>query len=439
MHALLKRKLKPYPSAGGYVPKITTPELMQQIHNVTKSTAVPSWINSVPYNYGDATAGTLKADEWRNMTTIFLPLALISMWGEGSTHLTALHVSKVREILDHTMLLVSAITLVCMRTKTEARSMSYLDCMAQYISILPKLHPNASLKPNHHMSMHVPLFLRLYGPARGWWCFPYERLIGQIQRMLSNHKVGQMESTLLHSFLKAANLRRWLSNPQSPSIFREIKNVFDEIHLGSNSYNDPHADPDLDISTPRSVPKDLQEMLSISDTKVYIRARIKLQGIFYASSDTHLGNSLIHFYPNGDRSRPPIPGRINYIYSIDGISYAFALQRQISLPHDALDPFAQYPYFPASMYSSKYSPSLECVDFDSIFCHYARWDVSPDRSVVLSLSRVSYSSITLRDSQFELTLFRRNDHTLEFCILFSRMPVCAFAPASFFCPRTHRV
>ena len=97
------------------------------------------------------------------------------------------------------------------------------------------------------------------------------------------------------------------------------------------------------------------------------------------------------------------------------------------------------PYFPASMYSSKYSPSLECVDFDSIFCHYARWDVSPDRSVVLSLSRVSYSSITLRDSQFELTLFRRNNHTLEFCILFSRMPVCAFAPASFFCPRTHRV
>ena len=59
-----KRKSKPYPSAGGHIPKLTTPELMRRIQVIIKDTVVPSWINSVPYNYGEAAAGVLKADEW---------------------------------------------------------------------------------------------------------------------------------------------------------------------------------------------------------------------------------------------------------------------------------------------------------------------------------------------------------------------------------------
>ena len=58
----LKRKLRPYHLLGGYTPKLTMPELMQHIHNVIKDTVTPSWINSVPYNYGEAAAGVLKAD-----------------------------------------------------------------------------------------------------------------------------------------------------------------------------------------------------------------------------------------------------------------------------------------------------------------------------------------------------------------------------------------
>ena len=203
------------------------------------------------------------------------------------------------------MLLVSAISLVCMHSMTEARSNAYLDCMTQYISNLPKLHPNANLKPNHHMSMHVPLFLQLFVPARSWWCFPYEQLIGQIQRLLSNHKIGQMESTLLLSFLKATKLQHWLSDPQSPSIFKEIKLVFDNIYKSNNLYNNPHYDSstdqaNLDVSTPQSILDDLKNMQIINKNKLFIRAHIKLQGISYTCSQTHLGNSLVHFHPDGD-------------------------------------------------------------------------------------------------------------------------------------------
>ena len=132
---------------------------MQQIQDVIEDTVVPLWIDSVLYNYGKAAAGVLKADKWWNMTTIYFPLALISMWGKGSIHQTALDAIKLCEILDHTMLLILAISLVCMHTMTEAQSKAYLDCMIQYISMLPILYPNANIKPNHYMSMHVLLFM----------------------------------------------------------------------------------------------------------------------------------------------------------------------------------------------------------------------------------------------------------------------------------------
>ena len=52
---------------------------MQRIRSVIKETMVPSWVNSVPCNYGDASAGVLKADEWRNLGTIYFPIALIGL------------------------------------------------------------------------------------------------------------------------------------------------------------------------------------------------------------------------------------------------------------------------------------------------------------------------------------------------------------------------
>jgi hypothetical protein len=164
---------------------------MRRIKDVIRDTTTPSWLESVPNNYGDAAAGTIKADEWRNLSTIFIPLALISMWGEGTSHPSPQDAVTFRQILDHTMLAVSAISLACMRTMTHTRATAYINTMAQYLKDLIIIHPQTSYRPNHHMSMHLPHFLRLFGPVRSWWCFPFERLIGQIQRLLSNHKIGE--------------------------------------------------------------------------------------------------------------------------------------------------------------------------------------------------------------------------------------------------------
>jgi hypothetical protein len=164
---------------------------MQRIRDVVAHTITPSWINSVPHNFGDAAAGSLKADEWRTMSTIYLPLALISLWGEGTSHPSPDIGMKYRQILDHTMAVVSAIILACMRTTSQACATAYRTYIAIYIRDLQTLHPEATRRGNQHMAMHIYDFLCLFGPVHSWWCFPFERIIGQLQRMKNNHRFGK--------------------------------------------------------------------------------------------------------------------------------------------------------------------------------------------------------------------------------------------------------
>jgi len=104
---------------------------MQCIRDVIKYTATPSWINSVPYNFGDTTTGPLKANEWCTMSTIYLPLALVSLWGEGTSHPSADIGVKLHHVLDHT--LVSAVTLACLWTMSQAHATAFCNYIAIYI------------------------------------------------------------------------------------------------------------------------------------------------------------------------------------------------------------------------------------------------------------------------------------------------------------------
>ena len=74
-----------------------------------------AWLPSVPRNFGDAAAGTPKADEWQTMTTVYFPVALVSIWGEGLLYSSP----SFWQILDHTMALVSVVSLACIHTMTE--------------------------------------------------------------------------------------------------------------------------------------------------------------------------------------------------------------------------------------------------------------------------------------------------------------------------------
>ena len=114
--------------------------------------------------------------------------------GDGTSHDTRKDASALDRILDHTMLLVSAVTLICYRSMTTRRAQDYLKYMKRYIRDLKTIRKGEDVKykPKHHMAFHLFEFLVLFGPVRSWWMFPFERLIGHLQRLPQNHIHGKL-------------------------------------------------------------------------------------------------------------------------------------------------------------------------------------------------------------------------------------------------------
>ena len=201
---------------------------------------------------------------------------------------------------------------------------------------------------------------------------------------------------MLHSYLKGSKLRAWLSRPDCPSAIQECKVLFDRAYYSRSCA--PCLDVDNidsleDFKVPETwnathVPQDLQKL--IRRPKAVLRANIKSTGgVVYSRCSAHVGNSLVLFYPDGNRAFHAIPGCIRYIYEHEG-SLRFAIQRQHVLPAAGMvDPYAAYPHFPARMYSSALEMDLESVKVSWVVSHYARWAISEDTVVVLSLCRVS--------------------------------------------------
>ncbi|KAG6849161.1 hypothetical protein C0991_011950, partial [Blastosporella zonata] len=102
-------------SSGEAATKICPPQTIQHIQSVIKLTVTPSWVNSVPSNYGQASAGSIKADEWRTLATIYLPIALVILWGDESGSPPPPDNYFLR-VLDHTMALFQAVTVACQNT-----------------------------------------------------------------------------------------------------------------------------------------------------------------------------------------------------------------------------------------------------------------------------------------------------------------------------------
>ncbi|KAI1782701.1 hypothetical protein LXA43DRAFT_905041, partial [Ganoderma leucocontextum] len=171
------------------------------------------------------------------------------------------------------------------------------------------------------------------------------------------------------------NLRRWLSRPNCPDVIRRCKTLFDKLY-GEKQDRTAHiqelAFADDDSSKPH----------------VILHARYRADGVIYARAETHLGNSLILFYPQGVRTSSAIPGSIQYIYSVDG-HLRFAVRPYSALALGSLDPFVRYPDFPARTWSTQGTNTLEEVEVSWVFCHFAQYSISDAHVVVLALSQVS--------------------------------------------------
>ncbi|KAJ7136506.1 hypothetical protein C8R43DRAFT_893851 [Mycena crocata] len=148
----------------------------------------PSWMTSVPPKFGgESSDGKLKADQWRTLGTVYMPITLIRLWCASEAG------SYRRELLELTMDLVSAVILASSRVTSPSNANHCKKFLLKYRAGLNKLFPDYKCHPNHHMALHIPDFLELFGPIHGWWTFPFERLIGKLQKVRTNYKPGKIE------------------------------------------------------------------------------------------------------------------------------------------------------------------------------------------------------------------------------------------------------
>ncbi|KIJ42592.1 hypothetical protein M422DRAFT_171020 [Sphaerobolus stellatus SS14] len=196
--------------------------------------------------------------------------------------------------------------------------------------------------------------------------------------------LGQLESTILQTFTRGTSLRRWLGRPETHSALRECKELFEKIFKGKSEQEFIHPHQESNKRETR-FPFNLQLATQHSHGTLHGWHHGAYK-VTYSRASTHLGNSLILFYPRGNRDVDYVPASIKYIFSV-GSKVQFAAHRHLEAAGDFVDPFSIYPHFPAKLYSTILKENLEIIEVDWVFSHFARYNFTSDLVVVLPLSR----------------------------------------------------
>jgi hypothetical protein len=165
--------------------------------------------------------------------------------------------------------------------------------------------------------------------------------------------------------MQGANLRQWLKWPECPEVIWQFKHLFDKAFSSNKHQNEDSA----------------------STTRRPDVAHLKHDGIIVSHCSTHLGNSLVLYYPSSSSSTP-IAGSIQVI-DTSGDQIYLSIKCQSPLPPGNYDPFRRYSSFPATIYSSNMDDGpADRVPLESVVSHVARFTFSSGCAVILNLSRV---------------------------------------------------
>ncbi|PPQ78874.1 hypothetical protein CVT24_012284 [Panaeolus cyanescens] len=424
---------------------LSSSELSVLQHTI-KTLITPTWLVSLPSSLGEATKVKLKADQWRVFGTVYLPLFLLCIWGTSNFAERSERADRCKSILDTTLTLISAVMVATSSTVTNSMILEYRAFMVKYMEGIKTLFPDYQFKPNHHMSLHLYEYLRYFGPVHSWWTFPFERMIGSIQRIPTNNILGQMEATMALIFHRSANLRNIFRSVVRPAVFAHAEQLFKNIFsarydivavggilqsarlFGSPSGSNVNAaeveqgemdvgfdvgDEDGDmalnsdespaVTSPDNSPKERLELYQrllqpavSSGRKVEIRnfrtyKSLMKDGLRYSACRQHQGNSLVVF--SGKDASEHSWGQIEHFLKVEGEPTEFMALRTFEV-YDKDAPFSSYPYIHAK-YLRPLPPSMSTDDIrvypvNRIIAHFAALPMkiqNDDVLASLSLSR----------------------------------------------------
>lgn len=167
--------------------------MLAKMQNYIGETIRPHWCTSPPKDFGEKSHGKLKADEILSLFTFDLVVAVAQLFAKKWDFES--HTRRYR-IFQSTILLGVIVRITTSLRTTAWHASAFESCMLDYARLLRELFPKTNLKPNHHMAFHVPDLLMRFGPPRGWWMFPFERIIGRLQKIKTNNKPGECRDAI---------------------------------------------------------------------------------------------------------------------------------------------------------------------------------------------------------------------------------------------------
>lgn len=158
--------------------------LLQAIQDDNEKTLLPSWLQSAPKALGTTGHGKATADQWRVLSTIHAVITLIRVWGFHGQDTQEFRM--LRNFVD----LARIATIAPRRSTSFAHRETLHRYMMSYLQGIKVMYPEVNIVPNHHIMLHLPDFLRDFGPVHSIWAFPYERLNGILQSIKTNNRFG---------------------------------------------------------------------------------------------------------------------------------------------------------------------------------------------------------------------------------------------------------
>ena len=143
------------------------------IEDIVKQIQSPHDIGRLPTKIGSGFSG-FSADQWRIWTTIYSAIALKGIIPE--------------EHLRCWLLFVRACTILFSRIVSETEVRSADQFLVTFCKKFEELYGQKHCTPNMHLHLHLLDCLLDYGPAQGFWCFPFERFNGRLGDYHTNNK-----------------------------------------------------------------------------------------------------------------------------------------------------------------------------------------------------------------------------------------------------------
>jgi len=161
-------------------------QIQQDISNTTR----PRWQSGPPIKLGTKGCGKVKADQLRSCIEFDIPVSLMKLWSEVKPNEGNGLDDRRHKVLNSTMLLATALRWGTSHRTSAKHAAEYMKNMRAYLASLKDLFPNTDLRTSHHNALFIGEMLLRFGPVHGWWMFPFERVIGLLQQININSKMG---------------------------------------------------------------------------------------------------------------------------------------------------------------------------------------------------------------------------------------------------------